>query len=90
MLHPGLSAKLDIPDVASLAAPSAMLLINGAKDKLMPREGVEYAYARMAKVWQAYGASEKFSGKIWPQYGHEFSAEQQQQAFNWLAAQLAK
>jgi len=90
MLHPGLSAKLDIPDVASLAAPSAMLLINGARDTLMPREGVEYAYARMAKVWQAYGASEKFSGKIWPQYGHEFSAEQQQQAFNWLAAQLAK
>lgn len=88
MLHPGLAAQLDIPDVASLAAPKAMLFINGGKDKLMPAAGVSEAYQQMAQVWQAYAAAEALSTKLWPQLGHEFNAEQQQQAFAWLAQQL--
>lgn len=88
MLHPGLAAKLDIPDVASLAAPKAMLFINGAKDKLMPKAGVTDAYQRMGQVWQAYNAADALTTTLWPQYGHEFSHEQQQQAFAWLALQL--
>ena len=89
MLHPGLAAKLDIPDIAALAAPKAMLFINGGKDKLMPGAGVDYAYAQLAKVWQAHGAADKLTTTLYPHYGHEFNAEQQQQVFNWLAAQLA-
>ncbi|MBZ9610535.1 dienelactone hydrolase family protein [Rheinheimera maricola] len=89
MLHPGLAAKLDIPDMAALAAPKAMLFINGGKDKLMPKGGVDYAYAQLATVWQAHGAPGKLTTTLYPNYGHEFNAEQQQQVFNWLAAQLA-
>ncbi|MBV2128701.1 dienelactone hydrolase family protein [Arsukibacterium indicum] len=88
MLHPGLAGQLDIPDVASLAAPKAMLFINGGKDKLMPAAGVTDAYQRMAEVWQAYAAPEALSTKLWPQLGHEFNAEQQQLAYSWLAQQL--
>ncbi|HEX5792170.1 MAG TPA: alpha/beta hydrolase family protein, partial [Rheinheimera sp.] len=47
MLHPGLAAKLDIPDIAALAAPKAMLFINGGKDKLMPQAGVGQAYQQL-------------------------------------------
>ncbi|WP_037055766.1 dienelactone hydrolase family protein [Rheinheimera baltica] len=90
MLHPGLAAKLDIPDIAALAAPKAMLFINGGKDKLMPQAGVEQAYRQLAAVWQAHGAADKLSTRLYPQFSHEFNAQQQQQAFNWLAAQLAK
>ena len=89
MLHPGLATKSDIPDIAALAAPKAMLFINGAKDKLMPQAGVEQAYAQLAKVWQAHGAADKLATTLYPQYGHEFNAEQQQQVFSWLATQLA-
>ncbi|SNY45693.1 Dienelactone hydrolase [Arsukibacterium tuosuense] len=88
MLHPGLAGQLDIPDVASLAAPKAMLFINGGQDPLMPVEGVNAAYQRMTQVWQAYDASAALTTKMWPQYGHEFTAQQQQQAFAWLAQQL--
>ncbi|SEH80199.1 Dienelactone hydrolase [Rheinheimera pacifica] len=89
MLHPGLAAKLDLPDIAALAAPKAMLFINGAKDKLMPQAGVEQAYQQLAKVWQAHGAADKLTTTLYPHYGHEFNAEQQQQVFSWLATQLA-
>ncbi|MGP9800671.1 dienelactone hydrolase family protein [Rheinheimera sp. NSM] len=89
MLHPGLAAKSDIPDIAALAAPKAMLFINGGKDKLMPQAGVKQAYAQLAKVWQAHGAADKLATTLYPQYGHEFNAEQQQQVFSWLATQLA-
>ncbi|WP_214000784.1 alpha/beta hydrolase family protein [Arsukibacterium sp.] len=88
MLHPGLAGHLDIPDVASLAAPKAMLFINGGKDPLMPAAGVADAYQRMATVWQAYHAPAALSTKMWPQLGHEFNAQQQQQAYSWLAQQL--
>lgn len=88
MVHPGLAGQLDIPDVASLAAPKTMLFINGGQDPLMPVEGVNAAYQQMAQVWQAYDASDALTTKMWPQYGHEFNAQQQQQAFAWLAQQL--
>jgi len=89
MLHPGLAAKLDIPDIAALSAPKAMLFINGGKDPLMPTAGVEYAYTQLARVWQAHAAPEKLTTTMYPKYSHEFNAEQQQQVFNWLATQLA-
>lgn len=89
MLHPGLAATMDIPDMVSLAAPKAMLFIHGAKDTLMPQPGVEYAFSKMQSVWQAFAAKEQLQLKIWPQFGHEFSALQQQQVYDWLSLQLA-
>ena len=90
MLHPGIADKMDIPDIASLAAPKAMLFINGGKDKLMPLAGVEASYRKMQQVWQAYGAADNLSTTVYPELGHEFNAEQQQQVYNWLRTQLAE
>lgn len=88
MLHPGLNAKLDIADVAAIAAPAAMLLINGEKDTLMPVKGVQQAYQQLRQIWQQYNADDKLDTVLWPQYGHEFSAEQQQAAFAFLKKHL--
>ncbi len=88
MLHPGLPALLDIPDVAAIAAPKAMLFINGARDRLMPVAGVEQAYARIREIWQQFQASEQLTTEIWPEAGHEFNARQQQRVYEWLAVQL--
>lgn len=89
MLHPGLAGKLDIPDIAALAAPKPMLFINGGQDKLMPQAGVAQAYQQLATVWQAHGAADKLTTRLYPDEGHQFGPAQQQDVFAWLATQLA-
>lgn len=89
MLHPGLASQMDIPDVAALAAPKPMLLLNGGKDRLMPEAGVRMAYQQMQQVWQAFGAEQQFTGRIFDNASHEFNAQQQDTVYQWLAEQLA-
>ncbi|PWC15915.1 hydrolase [Brenneria roseae subsp. americana] len=84
MLHPGLPARMDFPDVASIAAPRPMLLFNGGQDKLFPHSAVAAAYAKMHKVWQSQQADSKLETKIWPELGHVFYQEQQEDIFIWL------
>ena len=40
-LVPGLMRHLDYPDVASLAMPAALLVINGSRDRLFDLDGVQ-------------------------------------------------
>ncbi len=61
-----------------------MLLFNGGKDKLFPTQSVEDAYAKMHKVWQSQRADSKLQTKIWPELGHVFYQEQQEEIFSFL------
>lgn len=88
MLHPGLYRYLDIPDVASIAAPRPMMLLDGENDPLFTRAGVDAAYARMREVWTARRAGDQLSTRIWPGLGHVFAREMQDDAFTWLDAHL--
>jgi dienelactone hydrolase len=88
MLHPGLYRYLDIPDVASIAAPAPMMLLDGATDPLFTAEGVNAAYAKMRAVWTSQRAQDRLSTKIWPDLGHVFVAAMQDEAFNWLDSWL--
>lgn len=85
MLHPGLAAKLDYPHVAAIAAPKPALFINGGQDKLMPVAGTQQAYQQMQQLWQAHNATDKLVTELWQEQGHEFTAEQQQRVWRWLA-----
>ena len=87
MLHPRLARYLDYPDVAALAAPKPMLLYAGEQDGLFPPAAVREAWAKMREVWAAHGAGERLQTRMWPG-GHQFLAEQQEAAFDWLAAKL--
>ncbi|WP_394814842.1 dienelactone hydrolase family protein [Streptomyces millisiae] len=89
MLHPGLYRHLDIPDVASIAAPRPMLFHAGARDGLFPPEGVAGAFARMREVWESQDAGDRLVTRVWPERGHEFTAEMQDEAFAWLDGWLA-
>lgn len=80
MLHPGLYRYLDIPDVASIAAPKPTMMTDGADDPLFTPEGVAVAYAKMRAVWPAG----RLSTKTWPGLGHVFVREMQDEAFAWL------
>ena len=83
-LLPGLYRDMDMPDVVSLAAPRALLCINGLKDGLFPVEtGVKPAYKTLEAVYAKVGAPEKFRGHLYDT-PHEFNKEMQKEAWEWL------
>jgi dienelactone hydrolase len=86
MLHPGLYRHLDIPDVATIAAPKPMLFFEGELDPLFTPAGVNGAYDKMRTVWHALDADRSLRTKIWPGLGHVFVQEMQEEAFAWLDA----
>jgi pimeloyl-ACP methyl ester carboxylesterase len=88
MLHPGLYRHLDIPDVASLAAPRPMYLTGGELDPLFTPEGVAVAYAKIARVYASQRAASRLRTRTWPGLGHIFTAEMQDDAFAWLDQNL--
>ncbi|MEV4345819.1 alpha/beta fold hydrolase [Actinoplanes sp. NPDC049596] len=88
MLHPGLWRHLDIPDVASIAAPRPMFLTDGADDPLFTPAGVAVAYDKMRAVWRSQGATDRLATRTWPGLGHVFAAEMQDAAYAWLDRHL--
>ncbi|EPG3956290.1 dienelactone hydrolase family protein [Klebsiella oxytoca] len=84
MLHPGLAGHLDIPDIASIAAPRPMLIYSGAQDKLFPAAAVNDAFAKVHNVWASQNAQDKLETRTWPELGHVFYQEQQDEVFPWL------
>jgi dienelactone hydrolase len=86
-LVPGLMRHLDYPDVASLAIPSALLVINGTKDGLFDLDGVRGCFAKLSACYAKAGVPEKFRGRLYDT-PHEFNAEMQQEAWGWLARWL--
>jgi dienelactone hydrolase len=83
MLVPGLYRYLDYPDVASLALPSALLVINGSKDTLFDLGGVRACFDKLHACYQKAGAAEKFRARLYDT-PHEFNAEMQARAWDWL------
>ncbi|MGP4049486.1 dienelactone hydrolase family protein [Streptomyces sp. 2A115] len=88
MLHPGLARYLDIPDVASIAAPKPMLFFNGGLDTLFTADGVRVAYDKLRAVWRSRHAGERLRTKAWPDLGHVFVDRMQDEVFDWLDAVL--
>ncbi|MEV5314188.1 dienelactone hydrolase family protein [Streptomyces sp. NPDC052610] len=88
MLHPGLARQLDIPDVASIAAPRPMLFFHGALDTLFPADGVRAAQDRLRAVWRSRRAEERLVLRTWPDLGHVFVDRMQDEVFAWFDAVL--
>jgi dienelactone hydrolase len=86
-LVPGLTRHLDYPDVAALAIPSALLVINGSKDGLFDLDGVHGCFTKLSACYAKAGVAEKFRGRLYDT-PHEFNAEMQQEAWDWLARWL--
>lgn len=88
MLHPGLARHLDIPDVASIAAPRPMLFLNGGLDPLFPADGVRVAHDKLRAVWRSQNAEERLRLRTWPELGHVFTDPLQDEVFRWLDSVL--
>jgi dienelactone hydrolase len=85
---PGLHRYLDLPDVASLAAPRALLVQQCARDQLFPPAGMKEAVENIAAVYDRAGAREKFVGRFYD-VPHQFTRAMQDDAFAWLDRHLA-
>ncbi len=86
-LVPGLCRYLDYPDVAALAMPAALLVINGSRDYLFEPAGVQAAFDKLAACFRKAGIPEKFRARLYDAQ-HEFNAEMQADAWQWLGKWL--
>jgi dienelactone hydrolase len=86
-LVPGLMRYLDYPDVASLAMPAALMVINGSKDTLFELEGVRSCFEKLAGCYRKAGVAERFVGRLYDT-PHEFNEEMQAEAWEWLGRWL--
>ncbi len=86
-LVPGLYRYLDYPDVASLAMPTPLLVINGSKDALFEPEGVRASFEKLAACYKKAGVPERLRTRLYDT-PHEFNAEMQAEAWAWLAKHL--
>jgi dienelactone hydrolase len=80
---PGLYRYLDYPDVASLAMPGALLVINGSKDTLFDLDGVRACFEKLRACYQKAGVPDRFRARLY-ETPHEFNAEMQVEAWEWL------
>ena len=82
-LVPGLMRYLDYPDVASLAMPAALLVINGSRDTLFDLDGVRSCFAKLAACYAKAGIAEKVRTRLYDT-PHEFNSAMQDEAWEWL------
>jgi dienelactone hydrolase len=82
-LVPGLMREMDYPDVAALAMPRALLVINGGKDALFEPAGVRASFDKLHRGYAKAGVPEKLRTRLYDS-PHEFNAEMQAEAWQWL------
>jgi dienelactone hydrolase len=86
-LVPGLYRQLDYPDVASLAAPTPLLVINGSKDALFEPEAVRASFEKLQACYRKAGAADRVRPRLYDT-PHEFNREMQAEAWTFLATHL--
>jgi dienelactone hydrolase len=84
---PGLHAALDLPDVAALAAPRALLVQQCSRDRLFPLAGMKESVEKIAAVYRKAGAAKRFAGRF-HDVPHQFTRGMQDEAFAWLDEHL--
>jgi dienelactone hydrolase len=85
---PALHRWLDWPDVASLAAPRPLLVLQCSQDRLFPLAGMKTAVEQIAAVYDKAGARDRFVGRFYD-VPHRFTRAMQDDAFAWFDQQLA-
>jgi hypothetical protein len=74
---------LDYPDVASLAMPTPLLVINGSKDTLFDLDGVKTCFEKLQACYAKAGQPAHFRSRLYDT-PHEFNTEMQAEAWAWL------
>ena len=80
---PGLWQRLDMPDLALLAAPRAAMVISGQQDLLFAPEAMEEAARQLQEGFLWANAPESFQFH-YPDKPHVFDLDNQKVAWNWF------
>lgn len=83
MIVPGLYRELDYPDVAALAAPTPLLVINGSQDQLFHPDGVQAAFEKLHACYVKAGAKDHCVTRLYDA-PHEFNVAMQEEAWAWI------
>ena len=87
ILIPGMFRYMDLPDLAALAMPGAMMILGGGKDNFFNQEGVKAAYEQINKSFKKGG----FEDRLYIQEydtRHEFNRQMQDTAWSFLKKHL--
>ena len=84
---PSLHRYLDLPDVASLAAPRALMVQQCRQDRLFPTVGMKESVETIAGVFEKAGAKDRFASRFYDE-PHIFTKAMQDDAFTWFDEQL--
>jgi dienelactone hydrolase len=84
---PGLHRDLDLPDVATLATPRALVVQQCAQDGLFPLAGMKEAVEKIGAAYAKAGAAGQFAGRFYD-VPHRFSVPMQDEAFDWFDRHL--
>jgi dienelactone hydrolase len=84
---PGLQQELDLPDIASLICPRPLLAMHGSDDRFFPRDGPKHWIEHVRSVYEKSAAGGFFLG-LMVEVDHQFNAEMQNVAFDWLGDML--
>jgi dienelactone hydrolase len=79
---PGLRRSLDLPDVAALVAPGALLVQQCTRDTLFPMQGMRAATGRLAAIFAKASIPERFRGTFYDE-PHSFRPAMQDEAIAW-------
>ena len=80
---PGLYRHLDYPDVASIAMPTPLLVINGSRDGLFAPEGAKASLAKLQDCYAKAGIADRCRTRMYDS-PHQFNGEMQAEAWEWL------
>lgn len=83
----GLYRYLDLPDLAALIAPRALMVINGSRDQLFPRSAVDAAFAKIAQCFRKAGAPDRQRCRVYDA-PHQFNTDMQREAWAWIDGAL--
>jgi dienelactone hydrolase len=86
---PGMYRHFDLPDLAAAIAPRSVLVMNGTKDGLFQLDGVKAAFAKIARCYDKARAPGNQECRFYD-VPHQFNAEMQGYAWEWLAKQLSE
>ncbi|HEY3131679.1 MAG TPA: alpha/beta hydrolase family protein [Acidobacteriota bacterium] len=79
----GLYRYLDLPDLAALIAPRAVMIINGSRDSLFAADGVKAAFEKIARCYAKAAVPERQRCRLYDA-PHEFNLQMQADAWEWL------
>lgn len=80
---PGLPAHMDLPDVASLAAPNPLFIQQCSRDALYNLDGMKQACQSIGDVYTRLNIGERFLSTFYDNK-HEFNLQMQEDAFDWF------